>query len=227
MIVRKIDPIVSSFKRVNGSRLTLRIDKQANVVISAPLKMAISDINNFIDEKRDWIEKTRQKIIENQAPKRLFNDGDTIPFLGIERRINILPNYKYAAEFLDGKFNLSSNIQPQAKEYLSRLFKNLAWNHFAPRIHYLAKQYNFKFKAVKISSAQTKWGSCSNHGNINLAWRLVMAPEDVIDYVIIHELAHTVEANHSHKFWKIVENIIPDYKQKRQWLKDNGKYLDL
>lgn len=78
---------------------------------------------------------------------------------------------------------------------------------------------------VRLKNAKTRWGSCSTRGNINLSTRLMLAPDDVIDYVIIHELAHLVEQNHSPKFWKLVERAMPEYKEKKKWLKDNSRDL--
>jgi predicted metal-dependent hydrolase len=78
---------------------------------------------------------------------------------------------------------------------------------------------------VRISSARTRWGSCSSRGSLSFTWRLVMAPVEVVDYVIVHELAHLRVHNHSPEFWKEVARLMPDYAQRKQWLKDNGRLL--
>ncbi|MEM3513203.1 MAG: M48 family metallopeptidase, partial [Thermoplasmata archaeon] len=89
------------------------------------------------------------------------------------------------------------------------------------------EQFGFKPKKIKITSGKTRFGSCTSKGYINLSWRLVLAPPEIIDYVIVHELAHLKEPNHSKKFWAVVEKFIPDYKTKRKWLKENGHLLIL
>jgi predicted metal-dependent hydrolase len=89
------------------------------------------------------------------------------------------------------------------------------------------REYGFREMKVRISSARTRWGSCSQKGNLSFTWRLVMAPPDVIDYVVVHELCHTREMNHSRSFWEQVEAILPDFRQRRRWLKEYGKLLVL
>ncbi|MCX6013893.1 MAG: M48 family metallopeptidase, partial [Chloroflexi bacterium] len=87
--------------------------------------------------------------------------------------------------------------------------------------------FHIKYKNVRITSAQTRWGSCSGHGNLYFSWRLIMAPLEVIDYVVIHELAHIHMKNHSPKFWEKVESMYPDYVACKKWLRDNQTRLPL
>jgi predicted metal-dependent hydrolase len=222
-----LDPIVDSFKRARRRNLSITIDREARVNVVSPYHLQISEINDFVRSKIDWIEKSKIRVIANKPLIRNYEDGEEFLYLGVPRKLKYVSNVNHAIAYLNDEFHISTNVKPYAKEYLAKLYKNLAWNYFVPKTYEFAKKYNFKFSTTKISSANSKWGSCSSRGSINLSWRLVMAPEPVIDYVIIHELAHTVEANHSAKFWAIVEKIIPDYKSKRKWLKDNGKYCDV
>ena len=90
-----------------------------------------------------------------------------------------------------------------------------------------AQQNDFTWKKIRISSARTRWGSCSSNGTLSFTWRLVLAPPEVIDYVVVHELAHTRIRDHSPKFWRRVAEIMPDYKRHVSWLKQNGRFLTL
>jgi predicted metal-dependent hydrolase len=92
--------------------------------------------------------------------------------------------------------------------------------------HY-ASQYGFQYKKIGITSAQTRWGSCSANGSLNFSWRLILAPMEAVDYVVVHELVHTVHHNHSRRFWQKVGKIMPDYKERRKWLRKNGQRLIL
>lgn len=83
------------------------------------------------------------------------------------------------------------------------------------------------YERISIRDQKTRWGSCSGKGNLNFNWRLILAPEEVLDYVVVHELAHRKEMNHSPAFWEIVERVLPDYKKRRQWLKQHGGELML
>lgn len=96
---------------------------------------------------------------------------------------------------------------------------------FTKRLNAYALAHNIEFRSLKLSSARTRWGSCSMKKNINLNWRLINAPQEVLDYVIIHELSHTIHHNHSNYFWTHVASIMPDYATHRKWLKDNGRSL--
>ncbi len=91
----------------------------------------------------------------------------------------------------------------------------------------LAAQHGFEYQRIRITSARTRWGSCSSRGTLSFTWRLVMASEDVIDYVIVHELVHLRIHNHSREFWTQVGLLMPDYKEKRLWLKKNASVLTL
>ena len=95
------------------------------------------------------------------------------------------------------------------------------------RVAFFARSQDVKPGKLCISSARTRWGSCSAKGTLSFTWRLVMAPLDIIDYVVVHELCHLKEMNHSRAFWERVETILPDYKRRRKWLKENGGALRL
>jgi predicted metal-dependent hydrolase len=95
------------------------------------------------------------------------------------------------------------------------------------RVAYHAKKNKFAYRKIRISSARTRWGSCSTNGTLSFTWRLVLAPSEVIDYVVVHELAHTQIKNHSPKFWRRVVEIMPEFKRYITWLKKNGRFLTL
>ena len=90
-----------------------------------------------------------------------------------------------------------------------------------------ARAHGFSYRRINITSARTRWGSCSTRGSVSFTWRLIMAPLAVVDYVILHELAHTQIPNHSRHFWDRMGQLLPDYRSHRQWLKENGNLLRL
>jgi predicted metal-dependent hydrolase len=110
---------------------------------------------------------------------------------------------------------------------LTQWYQKEALEIFFDRIRVYSEITGWKCNKLQLSNAKKQWGVCDNNNNIKLNWRLIMAPLTIIDYVVIHELAHTVEPNHSKRFWEKVAGIMPDYKIKRQWLKDNSKYLNI
>jgi predicted metal-dependent hydrolase len=101
-------------------------------------------------------------------------------------------------------------------------YKKNAKNYIVPRVNELAEKFGFDYNKIRITSASTRWGSCSSMRNLNFSYRLILIPKEVIDYVIIHELCHLRHMNHSKKFWTEVEKYMPTYKEKEKWLKKNA-----
>jgi len=129
--------------------------------------------------------------------------------------------------FTGERFELAASSRVYARQLFESWFKEQARLYLGPRLKEMARKTGFKYQKFRLSSARTRWGSCSAGGTISLVWRLMMAPPEIIDYLIIHELAHTKEKNHSLAFWRLVEELVPDYKEKRRWLRVNGFRLKL
>lgn len=110
-------------------------------------------------------------------------------------------------------------------EILLNWLKVQAKRHIIKRTRDLAERYGFEYKRIAVKDQSSRWGSCSSLGNLNFNWRLFLAPSVVLDYVIIHELAHTQQMNHSKAFWNIVEKIMPEFRKSKLWLKTNGNNL--
>lgn len=122
---------------------------------------------------------------------------------------------------------MAKSALPKAEEAFIRWYKGQAVPVLLEHVLLCARRYGFTYPKIRISPARTRWGSCSSTGTLSFTYRLVMAPPEVIDYVVIHELAHTQVKNHSQTFWRRVGEILPEYKQYVRWLKTNGKHLTL
>ena len=121
--------------------------------------------------------------------------------------------------------------KPSQKEktpYERRLeapYRQAAKEYIPKRVAYYAQLLDVTYATISIRDPKTRWGSCSSKGNLSFSWRLILAPPKVLDYVVVHELCHRKEMNHSPRFWALVESMIPDYKIHRKWLKENGEKL--
>jgi len=122
----------------------------------------------------------------------------------------------------DGKFKLAEFAQNHAELAFGCWYKGAARIIVSERVDYYARVHGFQYARLGITSARTRWGSCSATGSLNFSWRLIQAPIEIVDYVVVHELVHTVFHNHSRKFWKKVEETMPDYAERRKWLRRNG-----
>ena len=128
---------------------------------------------------------------------------------------------------LDSCFRLGRSDQPRAREIFIKWYKQQARQIITDRVDFFAQKHAFNYAKIRLSSARTRWGSCSSRGTLSFTWRLVMAPMEIIDYVVIHELVHLEIQNHSSSFWKKVQEYLPDFKKKRAWLKEYGCLLNL
>ena len=128
---------------------------------------------------------------------------------------------------LEENFKLTESAQSNGRLAFERWYRTQAKQILEERVHFYASQYGFQYKKIGITSARTRWGSCSSNGSLNFSWRLILAPMEAVNYVVVHELVHTVVHNHSKRFWKRVETIMPDYQECRKWLRKNGQQLML
>ncbi len=187
-------------KKVKYARITIHPDSKVKITI--PLRYSDSDLILFLAEKANWINK-HVSCFSADREKYLSLEAGEIEFLGKPFRPS---------------FDIS-------KTSLTTWYKNQAKHYFGNRITELAREFGYSFNKVSIRDAKTRWGSCSIKKNISLNWRLMKAPPEIIDYVILHELAHTVVFNHSKFFWSKLAETYPHYKSARIWLKRFGKFL--
>lgn len=218
---------IDKLTRSKRKTIALIIARDGSLNVRAPTRAPLHLIDQFIQQKADWITRTRARLKSApQTPTKLYQDGEKFLYLGSSFALKLVTQQR-ASLHLDAEFTLRHSAQNKAEAIFTRWYKDRAYEIISERVKQYAHQYGFTPKQVKINSAKTRWGSCSHAGSLNFTWRLVMAPLDVIDYVVIHELAHLRVKNHSPKFWKVVEEIYPDYKKYRKWLRENGEKLNL
>jgi len=217
-----IDKLVRSKRKT----LSLIIETNGTLTVRAPLRMKEADIQRFIEAKKDWIKRKQTQARKDTVAPRQYIDGETFWYLGREFPLRIIPDGKPAL-VVDNSFKLVKSARQHAETVFTSWYRKQARILLLKRVDYFAQKYGFNAGKIRISSARTRWGSCSTKGTLSFTWRLVMAPLEVIDYVVVHELCHLKEMNHSKAFWGQVESILPDYKQRRKWLKKNGKLLVL
>ena len=217
---------INKLMRSKRKTLSLIVEADGTLTVRAPLRMKEADIRRFIEAKRNWIQRKQARVQEEAVPPRQYVDGERFWYLGREIPLRIVSGEKPAL-VMDGVFKLTESARPQAESVFTAWYKKQAREVLIPRVEFFARTYGFEMEKTRISSARTRWGSCSSKKTLSFTWRLVMAPLDMIDYVVVHELCHLNEMNHSKTFWAQVETILPDYKSRRKWLKNHGKKLVL
>lgn len=202
-------------------RLSLTVDPDGQVIITSPPFVPKFLLNRFYEQHQAWIEQRQSKIkqrfkVETPDSILIFGQKYQKQFLAdlnsplgiVAAKQQLLINYPH----LQGK---KAPLQKKIDTFL----QNTAIKYLHPRAHALAKQMELKFKRLTTRQQKSRWGSCSSQGNLNFNWRLVHHPTAVIDYVIIHELAHLVQLNHSAAFWQLVGKYDPAYPTHRAYLK--------
>ena len=200
--------------------MSIQVLPNGTVKVLVPWYVPTWSVKVLLKQKESWIQETREKML-SRLPKE---DMDTYLYLGKTYQLATRSGQKELIE-LEDKFYLGVTTKRNAKTYLTSWYKQQARKIIVERVHLYAKHANVTFRSVSITTAETRWGSCSNNKTLNFNWKLVMAPMEVIDYVIAHELAHLTELNHSRAFWETVRKIYPLYREYRTWLKRNGHRL--
>ena len=196
------------------------IDTQDGVVITLPIGKNWDEGLRFAQINRDWI----SACLLTLPAKIHFTDGATIPFLGIDHHIRHMPGARRGVWYENNEIRVSgplSHLPRRTKDWL----KKEALRKITSLIKETAPIQGLKPGRITIRDTRTRWGSCAANGNLSFSWRLVLAPENIIEYVVAHEVAHLAEHNHSQRFWSVVDALTPHRKVGRKWLKVHGEKL--
>jgi predicted metal-dependent hydrolase len=207
--------------------IKIKIDPSAQVIVVAPPDCPTPFIDKFVAKHQDWIARNLAKVKEHVEKKQLKDSSVDIFGKHYDKEIIFSAREKLGVHISGGKvvINPVSDTKESVEKALTQFFKSTAEKYIVPRTHQLGKIMGISFRDITLRAQKTRWGSCSSQGNLNFNWRLVHCPPHVIDYVIIHELAHRKQMNHSSKFWDIVAKFDPEYLKHRGWLKRNGMDL--
>lgn len=219
-------------KIIRSSRKTimLQVCDDATLIVKAPLGVGNDVIKKAVLKHSKWLENKKKEILSRdmQFPQKKFVHGESFFYLGNLYRLKLIQPEKLAKRLiLQGEYFYLREGVKNPREIFIAWYKQAAYEKICQRVIWYTQKRGFKYKQIKISNAQKRWASCSHLGNLNFSWRLVMAPPPVIDYVVIHELVHLTEKNHSRAFWNKVRLLMPEYKQHQNWLKKNGYLLTL
>lgn len=170
--------ITYQWVRSRRKTIAIQIDREGQVIVRTPYGITKRQVEEFLDEKKDWLLQTRQRVEKRKT--------EQIP--------------------------ISEEVRREGIERAKRIFPE--------RTAYFAKRMGVDYGRITIREQKTRWGSCSSKGNLNFNWKLVLLDPKLLDYVVVHELAHRREMNHSVAFWKVVEVELPDYRERRRRLKE-------
>jgi predicted metal-dependent hydrolase len=209
-------------RHARARNYVLRLHANQTVVVTLPRAGTTSFARDFVASRKSWLEKQWRILETRKIPPHFLRPGMEILFRGAPVTLRIQKEdadwqLQFGAETTRLP-SLDGNLRP----ILERHLQNLAKTELVIRAHELARAHHLDVKRVTVRNQKSRWGSCSHNGTISLNWRLVQLPADVRDYIIIHELMHLRQLNHSPRFWAEVEKVCPDYRTAEEWLKKNS-----
>jgi len=218
---------------IRSKRRTLSLEvANEGIKVRSPLRMPESVIIDFIDSKQNWL---KQRLAERPAPLENISliDGAELMLQGTPITLKVLENQRGKARIERQQLQLpvsngSRSLKERTRSKLIQYYKQTALAQLQYSIAQHAPRMDVDITdptPVKVREYKRRWGSCDAKGNLSFNWRIIMAPSEVLNYVVIHELAHCHEFNHSKRFWQHVAQQMPDWKEKHNWLQNNGSLL--
>ena len=207
--------------------LNITVERDRQIIVHAPENLSIDKIESIIQSKKDWITNKLSHIQKYPVCPELkeFVSGETFLYLGRNYRLSLVDKDIEGVEF-NGQFLLSKDNQIRADELFRKWYQTKALEIIQPLAVGYAEHLGVRFNACKISDMRYRWGSCTPRKNLNFNWRIIKAPLFVIRYIVVHELIHLIESNHTPDFWNRLSIQAPDYQKAKDWLKENGHLLE-
>lgn len=214
------------YKLVRSKRktLALTIDSEAQLVVRAPMKLSEDAIKEFIRKKAKWIADKQKQVMDYAIKQSSFilEDGENVLHFGKSYAVLRRDTAEVA---IDGNFLVVP--ENMTLDSFAAWMKEQGNSAVRERVDYYANLMGVKYASVKMSEAKRRWGSCGAGNTLNFSWRLVMCPQSVIDYIVIHELSHITYKDHSSKFWTRVATVMPSYREAQDWLRLNRKLMEI
>jgi len=215
-------------KYSNRKTVNISVERDRSVIVRVPEGLSKEKIKSIVQSKENWINdkiKHEQKYPVKLEPKE-FVSGETLMYLGKNYQLSVVDKIIEGVEF-NQRFLISKSNQKNANKLLKDWYMKRAQLKIEQRVKLFAQHLGVSFNNIKISDMKFRWGSCTPNNNIIFNWRLIKAPLYVLDYLIVHELAHLLEPNHTPKFWNIVSIQVPQYMKAKKWLKEKGYLLEI
>ncbi|MBN2086908.1 M48 family metallopeptidase [Candidatus Peregrinibacteria bacterium] len=224
-------------RSTRARRLRMQVDSEKRqIVMTIPRFTLNFEVNRFINNQKPWIEKQLSKIEKHNKthPKPKYLNGDVFYYLGEAVTLELVPSsfWRPRINIRGDKMVMSihremtmSEGKKLIKKTIQSFYKNKAEEVIHDRLQFFNEYYQLEYKRVTLRNQKSRWGSCSGKKNLNFNWKLIMAPIEIIDYVVVHEMCHLKQMNHSAKFWNLVSLKIPYHNDAKKWLKENNYLL--
>jgi len=231
-------PLAGEFLAVNGRqvplalirnararRYVLRLRPDGSARVTVPRSGSLAEARRFARRHQKWLEKQLLRLAAQPVRPTEWRLGTEILFRGELVKLEADANGERDFIRLGGEVFSVANADGDLRPAMERHFWQLAAQELPPIVFEFAARHQLVVRRVTVRDQRSRWGSCSRRGTISLNWRLIQAPRHVLDYIILHELAHLREMNHSARFWREVERLCPEYPAAEQWLKRHASLL--
>lgn len=207
--------------------LELIVDRDGELIIAAPDGLAESVMADFVREKRFWL---YTKLAEKEARRhevsaKEFVDGEGFPYLGRTYRLLLVDEQGVGLKLVNGRFCLQRKLALTGRDAFVTWYKEHGRRWLSKRVTERASRMGVNVANIDVRDLGFRWGSCSSSNVLNFHWATILLPPSIIEYVVVHELAHLLEPNHSAEFWAVVERAMPDYSERKAWLAEHGHGL--
>ena len=218
-----------SLKQSKRKTLSIHVERDGSVSVIAPENLNIDEINAIIEGKRLQVYRhiAEWESLNIAKRARRFVNGESFLYLGNLYRLEIVESQETPLKLHQGYFHLRKKDLPMAGELFIQFYKDKGLPKVQERAELYSRPLGIELRDIRILDLKNRWASASKNGNLNFHWKCMMAPLKVLDYVIVHELCHILEPTHNSAFWNLVDKLIPDYAERKIWLREHGAGMDL
>lgn len=210
------------------------IERNGQVVVRPPSGLSHERVDELVASKRSWIYRNlaEWRDLNATAVVREWVNGETFLYLGRSYRLSLQTDQECDLKLKEGRFCLNRNLIDEhgvsaAKKAFEAYYTEKASQRIKERVSHFAPKVGVSPKKISIGDLAFRWASCSSDGKLSFHWKCMMAPAKVVDYVVVHELCHMHVRDHSDAFWNEVDKVIPDYLERKSWLRKHGAALDI
>jgi predicted metal-dependent hydrolase len=208
------------------------IERNGIVTVRPPLDLTPEQVDAVVESKRMWIYRNlaEWKYLNASAVVREWVNGETFLYLGCSYRLALVSNQDCTLQLKAGRFCLDRTIierggTPAAKQAFATYLTEKGQPRFNERVNYFAPKVGVQVADIKVKDMGYRWASCGTKNVLNFHWKCLMAPPQIIDYIVVHELCHFHHRDHSNAFWNEVDKVMPDYSTRKEWLRKHGASL--
>lgn len=225
-----------SYGIVRSRRTTadIVVERDGRVIVRAPAEFPDERIEDIVQSKRYWIYKTLAEWRDLNATRvlREYRNGEGFLYLGRSYRLSLVADQRVPLSLRNGRFCLRRDLVDRgevvaAKAAFREYFIARGRERLVQRVRYYAPKVGVTPRDIDVRELGNRWASCSPSGNLAFHWKCMMAPPTIIDYIVVHELCHFHSFDHTEAFWNEVDKVLPDYGERKEWLKKNGAAMDV